>query len=239
MPALRTRLSNFRHNSYDCGCLRQETNPEQYEAITHESGPCMVLAGPGSGKTFVITKHVLFLIQSLLISPSRILVITFTNAAANEMRERFLRMCDAKVHFCTIHSLCLHLINLQCPDQPYQYLSEEAETNILLQLAMDLYPKEFRREDAPMLRRAIREDISQKDPIYHTLARELAKYKQDRRLATFSDMESLAHETLSSFPFLYDHILIDEFQDMNQKQYEIVRRLLPKPYSFFAVGDRR
>ena len=83
-------------------------NKEQEEAITHKEGPLMVLAGPGSGKTLVITYRVKWLIENAGVHPSNILVITFTRAAAEEMRKRFFAfdgMENAPVTFGTFHSI--------------------------------------------------------------------------------------------------------------------------------------
>ena len=70
--------------------LHSQLSKAQKEAVMHKDGPMMVLAGPGSGKTLVITKRIQYLISHYQIPPQRILVITFTRAAANEMKERFL-----------------------------------------------------------------------------------------------------------------------------------------------------
>ena len=72
--------------------LHSQLSKAQKEAVMHKDGPMMVLAGPGSGKTLVITKRIQYLISHYQIPPQRILVITFTRAAANEMKERFWRL---------------------------------------------------------------------------------------------------------------------------------------------------
>ena len=71
-------------------------NPSQVQAVIHKDGPCMVLAGPGSGKTLTITKRIEYLIGKHHVSPEEILVITFTKAASIEMKERFVRLCGQK-----------------------------------------------------------------------------------------------------------------------------------------------
>ena len=89
-----------------------KVSPSQREAICHINGPCMVLAGPGSGKTFVITNRIRYLIEIGKIDPSEILIITFTKAAALEMQKRFGNMTDNRyneVHFGTFHSLFYHI----------------------------------------------------------------------------------------------------------------------------------
>ena len=89
-------------------------NPQQIEAITHESGPVMCLAGPGSGKTFVLTRHIRYLIKEKQIEPHHILVITFSKASANEMQKRFIELMDGEyypVRFGTFHSVFFHLLS--------------------------------------------------------------------------------------------------------------------------------
>ena len=83
-------------------------NPSQVQAVIHKDGPCMVLAGPGSGKTLTITKRIEYLIGKHHVSPEEILVITFTKAASIEMKERFVRLCGQKagpVTFGTFHGI--------------------------------------------------------------------------------------------------------------------------------------
>ena len=88
-------------------------NEAQYKAITHGTGPMLVLAGPGSGKTFTVTQRIKYLIEHHNIKPESILVITFTKAAAREMQERFLRLNDHKsypVNFGTFHAIFFHIL---------------------------------------------------------------------------------------------------------------------------------
>lgn len=87
--------------------LHSQLSKAQKEAVMHKDGPMMVLAGPGSGKTLVITKRIQYLISHYQIPPQRILVITFTRAAANEMKERFWRLAGETlpVSFGTFHSV--------------------------------------------------------------------------------------------------------------------------------------
>ena len=90
-----------------------EGNKEQLQAIRHREGPMMVLAGPGSGKTFVITRRIRYLIEECGVPPEQILVITFTRASAGEMKERFARLMEDTgqgVSFGTFHSIYFHIL---------------------------------------------------------------------------------------------------------------------------------
>ena len=90
-------------------------NPHQLRAVSHEDGPCLVLAGPGSGKTTVITERVRYLIREKRVLPENILVITFTRAAARQMQERFLRTEEdsTAVTFGTFHSVFFRVLRTQ------------------------------------------------------------------------------------------------------------------------------
>ena len=105
------------------------SNEAQYQAIHHGEGPMMVLAGPGAGKTFVITNRVAYLITELKVPPEEILVVTFSRAAATEMKERFDLMtnysCPA-VRFGTFHSVFFEILK-----RAYHYESKDIVTDAL------------------------------------------------------------------------------------------------------------
>ena len=91
-------------------------NNEQREAICHKDGPMMVLAGPGAGKTFVITNRVKYLIEECKVEPEKILVVTFSKAAAVEMRDRFTGMMNGRntrVRFGTFHSVFFQILRMR------------------------------------------------------------------------------------------------------------------------------
>ena len=111
-----------------------KVSPSQREAICHINGPCMVLAGPGSGKTFVITNRIRYLIEIGKIDPSEILIITFTKAAALEMQKRFGNMTDNRyneVHFGTFHSLFYHIIRSSLSGNRQEILTEKEKIKIM------------------------------------------------------------------------------------------------------------
>ena len=103
-------------------------NAAQMEAILHKDGPAMVLAGPGSGKTFVIVQRLKVLIEEYSVDPSSILVITFTKAAALEMQHRFCKITNSlypEVCFGTFHSVFYQIIRLSNPSKRLQIVSEK------------------------------------------------------------------------------------------------------------------
>ncbi|MDD6616181.1 MAG: UvrD-helicase domain-containing protein, partial [Lachnospiraceae bacterium] len=112
----------------------------QSQAITHQKGPAMVLAGPGSGKTLVITNRTRYLIESCNINPGEILVITFTKAAAAEMKERFSRMSDARgVTFGTFHAVFFGILKHAYHYTAANILREEQKYRILSELVHEMH----------------------------------------------------------------------------------------------------
>ena len=100
-------------------------NAAQIEAISHESGPVMCLAGPGSGKTFVLTRHIRYLIKEKHIEPHHILVITFSKASAVEMQKRFVALMNDEyypVRFGTFHSIFFHMLS-----RPFSHMRAQRE----------------------------------------------------------------------------------------------------------------
>ena len=116
-------------------------NPAQLAAIRHINGPAMVLAGPGSGKTFVIIQRIRYLIENAGIDPQTILVITFTKAAALEMQSRFQKLTDQKypeVHFGTFHSAFFQIIRLSMSGNRLELITEKEKNNILQHILKNL-----------------------------------------------------------------------------------------------------
>lgn len=232
----------------------------QSRAVAHAEGPCICLAGPGSGKTTVITKRVQYLIEKRGVSPSEILVITFTKAAALQMRERFGRLMGGRhlpVTFGTFHAVFFGILkhayhytaaNILREEQKYQYLKEIIER-------MDLEIE----DEAEFLSGIIAEiSIVKNDRIalehYYSsncpeeTFREIFRKYQQRlmhtRLLDFDDMLVYTYELLKERKDIregwqkrFPYILIDEFQDINQIQYDVIRLLALPKNNLFIVGD--
>lgn len=133
-------------------------NPAQVDAITHLGGPAMVLAGPGSGKTFVISGRIKFLIEQAHVSPDSILVITFTKAAALEMQHRFFKETSRRfpeVHFGTFHSLFYHMLCLSKPGYHPNLLTSRDKNKIIKECLIKIIKKYkdtiSQKEDLPTL----------------------------------------------------------------------------------------
>ena len=232
----------------------------QLEAIHHKDGPALILAGPGSGKTAVITERTRQLILEYGVNPSNILVITFTRAAAGEMRERFFRLMGGKqypVTFGTFHAVFFtilkyayhfHAGNIIREDVKYQYMREivthmgleyEDENEFLSSLLGEIgmvknagIPLDnYYSANCP-------EGVFRK--IYRTYDDKLRR----NRLLDFDDMlvytDELFRERkdiLAAWQKKYRYILIDEFQDINKIQFDIMKMLALPENNLFVVGD--
>ncbi len=234
-------------------------NSSQLQAINHNKGPALVLAGPGSGKTLVITHRTKKLIEDCGVNPSNILVVTFTKAAAAEMKERFVRLTgkNLSVSFGTFHAVFFKILkyayrldgsNIVRQDQVFSWLRE-----IMREYKLDA-------EDEKELLAGIQGEISLVKgerlslEYYYpkTCSKEVFLYflkGYEKKLRSggyidFDDMLVMTYELfskradiLSAWQRKYSYILIDEFQDINKTQYDIVRLLAGEERNLFVVGD--
>lgn len=243
------------------GVRKQEMafSKAQTQAIMHKDGPMMVLAGPGSGKTTVITHRVQYLTKEYGIDPGDILVITFTRAAAEEMRERYEALTGggSRVTFGTFHSIFFRILKLAYRYTADNIVREEQQMQFVRELAQTggLEPEDENEFAASILseissvkgeRIALEHYYSKNCP--DAVFRQLyAGYEEKMRragLIDFDDMMVLCLELfterkdiLSAWQRRYRYILIDEFQDINRLQYEIVRMLAKPEDNLFIVGD--
>lgn len=220
----------------------------------------LTLAGPGSGKTAVITGRVDYLIRTCKVTPSSILVVTFTRAAAKEMRERFLRLAGqgaAGVTFGTFHGVFYGILR-----QVYRIGSEnilsEDKRRILIRELIQAYVRDV--EDETDLAESVSREIStvkngriaMKNYYSASCSRENFEkiyegYRQTlkkKRLLDFDDIMLYCYELFLKRPDIlslwqkkFCYILIDEFQDINKLQYDIVRMLAKPEDNLFIVGD--
>jgi DNA helicase-2/ATP-dependent DNA helicase PcrA len=254
MPDLKTELERL--------------NPAQREAVTYVGpGPLLVLAGPGSGKTHVITRRVRYLTEVMGIAPEKILVLTFTKDAATSMKERYLKEISSKnsnrsktVNFGTIHSIFYHLLQ-DSVSLPEEHLLMDMEKKKLLMpilesflpnanfmeinnFSMDMMSsisffkntgnrKEAERRLHPYLRDRF-DDIFNS---YEKRRKNLGKLDFDDMLADCKRLLSENKTLREYWQSRYEHILIDEFQDVNPAQYDVIKLLAAPPYNLFGVGD--
>lgn len=236
-------------------------NQKQKEAVKHLDGPMMVLAGPGSGKTTVITYRVKNLIQNYNVPPERILVITFTKTAANEMRERFKNIAENtyanRVTFATFHSIFFRIIRSALGYKLDNVLKEEERRIILKNIINEL---DIDYEDEEEFLKDISSEISlMKNELadvqyynsmvcsmddYKSIINKYETYKSEHNKIDFDDMLCICWRELNKnvqccewWQKKYDYILIDEFQDINRVQYETICLLSRKHSNLFIVGD--
>ncbi len=238
-------------------------NEAQYKAIEHKSGPMLVLAGPGSGKTAVITRRVLRLVSDG-VAPGSILVITFTKAAAKEMQERYDQLqkqeghnVPGRVNFGTFHAVFFKILKYAYRMDASNIISEEDSYQLLLELVHKL---DMEIEDEREFIDGIRSEISKikseridirtyysmncPDEQFRWLYRQYTETMKKKKLIDFDDILLDCYELLRSHPDIlsmwqekYQYILIDEFQDINRIQYDITRMLAKPQDNLFIVGD--
>lgn len=245
----------------NCGVRKQEMafSKAQTQAIMHKDGPMMVLAGPGSGKTTVITHRVQYLTKEYGIDPGDILVITFTRAAAEEMRERYEALTGggSRVTFGTFHSIFFRILKLAYRYTADNIVREEQQMQFVRELAQagGLEPEDENEFAASILseissvkgeRIALEHYYSKNcpDAVFRQLYAGYEERMRREGLIDFDDMMVLCLELfterkdiLSAWQKRYRYILIDEFQDINRLQYEIVRMLAKPEDNLFIVGD--
>lgn len=235
-------------------------NPSQTEAVGHGTGPMLVLAGPGSGKTLVITERTKNLIISQGVDPSRILVITFTKAAATEMKERFFRLMGEKkypVTFGTFHAVFFSILKHAYGFHAGNIIKEEQRFALVREIITKM---RLEYEDENEFIGDILGEISLVKnsgiPIEHYYSKNCGKeiFEQiyqsyegrmrQNRLIDFDDMLVYCYELftqrkdiLSAWQRKFQYILIDEFQDINKIQFDIVKMLAEPENNLFIVGD--
>ena len=232
----------------------------QNEAIHHLKGPALVLAGPGSGKTTVITNRIRFLVGEAGIDPARILVITFTRAAAQEMRARYEQMtgtgCKGPV-FGTFHSVFFTILKYAYRYDASSIVKEEERRGFLGEQARRLGVE---MEDESEFVEGVLGEISLVkgemlgldcyypkscgEDIFRKLYVAYEEWLRTRNLLDFDDMLVMCRELfvarkdiLAGWQKRWQYILIDEFQDINRVQYEVVRMLALPENNLFIVGD--
>ncbi len=220
----------------------------------------MVLAGPGSGKTSVIVERTAYMINEGDISPANILVVTFSRAAAKEMKERFLSFTGQKytpVTFGTFHGVFYGILKQAYGFTAANILSDEEKSGILKELALnyggDLAEEgDFAEEIAKEISVVKGNKISLEhyyssccpDEVFRQIYQGYREACQSRRKLDFDDMILYCYELftqrkdiLAAWQKKFQYILVDEFQDINQLQYDIVRMLAQPQNNLFIVGD--
>ncbi len=235
-------------------------NSKQIEAVKQVEGPVMAVAGAGSGKTRVLTNRIAYLISEIGISPSNILAITFTNKAAEEMRNRVFDMIDIPVRgiwISTFHSMGAKILRNDIHHLEYKndfQIVDDEDSNIIIKNIIKNHNYDLKQFNPKVISKLvskikggqaevnhfeepIRSLLAQIYPIYND-------YLKSNNLVDFQDLLILIlqlfknHKSvLEKYQRMFQYILVDEFQDTNDLQYEIVRYLANKHHNIFIVGD--
>ena len=239
-------------------------NHAQTEAVAHNKGPCMVLAGPGSGKTLTIAKRIEYLIMKHKVRPEEILVITFTKYAAWEMKNRTRSICGPSsyaVTFGTFHGIYYGILKWAYRLNQSNLLSDEEKYRILREIlpGIDWDQEPEADEEKDYLQELAIEignvknncmDIEEYEPVKYTtekfrkLYRTYEETKKKYRKIDFEDMLIQCRDLFMKRPDIlkkwqekFQYILVDEFQDVNQAQYDVERMLAAPQDNLFVVGD--
>ncbi|MDY7076248.1 MAG: UvrD-helicase domain-containing protein [Chloroflexota bacterium] len=238
-------------------------NSQQQKAITASDGPVLVLAGPGSGKTRVLTHRVAWLVQELDVAPWRIMAVTFTNKAAREMRERLERILDPSrarsLTLGTFHATCARILRREAEaagiSHSYAIFDADDQRRLIKQALrdLDLDVKLYRPQAIHgAISRAKNELIPPEAYTTGSYRDEIVRRVYERYQALLAandglDFDDLLmvtvrlfnqnRDVLAKYQERYRHILVDEFQDTNQAQYRLLRQLSGRHHNLFCVAD--
>ena len=235
-------------------------NEAQAQAIQHTDGPCLVLAGPGSGKTLTIVNRVKYLIEKQKVRPEEILVITFTRFAAAEMKSRLCLVMgkrDLPVTVGTFHGIYYGILKWAYRMNQENILSETEKYQILRGVInkerMEIFDEEDFIQDivaeigkVKNNRIPLEEFVSEKcsADAFRNIYRNYERHRKELKKIDFDDMLVLCYELFRSRPDVlaqwqkkFRYVLIDEFQDINRIQYDVIRMLAQPENNLFVVGD--
>lgn len=244
--------------------ILQGLNPAQAEAVKQIDGPLLILAGPGSGKTRVITHRIAYLVKVTGVSPRRIMAVTFTNKAAREMKERLQKLLGQvaeSISAGTFHAMCARILRQDGKpvglDTNFVIYDEEDQQSLVKQCLqdLDLDPKQYNPQK-------IRNAISYAKSQHQTpaglaaqrgsfwdevISRVYERYQEQLGQSNAVDFDDLLMkvvqlfekhpEVLARYQSRYVHLLVDEFQDTNIIQYRLIRMLAGKHRNVCVVGD--
>ncbi len=237
-------------------------NPAQRQAVEASPGPILVVAGPGSGKTRVLTHRVAYLIRERGVKPYRLLAVTFTNKAAREMKERLFQLLGQglrEVTIGTFHATCVRILRRESQragiERNFVIYDENDQANLVAEVIgeLGLDKKSYRpRAFLAAISHAKCELIPPSafptptywheitGRVYHRYQELLAKNMAldfDDLLTKTVDLFRNEKDVLDKYRRRYRHVLVDEFQDTNMAQYELVKLLTLEHRDLFVVGD--
>jgi len=240
--------------------LLQNLNEKQREAVLRTEGPVMAIAGAGSGKTSVLTTRIAYLIFEKNVNFANILAITFTNKAANEMKQRVHQMTGintTQMWISTFHSMCAKIlrehIELLGYKKNFQIIDDDDATQLIKSILkksnydIKMYVPKIVKSNVQKLKfdYDLIEDIE--EPYKGVVKVAFKKYQENllgNNLVDFEDLLTLTIKLLETNKELkkfynekFQYVLVDEFQDTNNVQYKLVSLLVNKNRNLFIVGD--
>jgi DNA helicase II / ATP-dependent DNA helicase PcrA len=244
--------------------LFAELNPTQREAVAATEGPVLVVAGAGSGKTRVLTYRIAHLIRDLGVAPDSILAITFTNKAANEMKQRVGQLVGGVVRsmwVSTFHSSCVRILRREAARLGYKSgfsIYDDSDSLRLLRMVikdLDLDSKRFPEKAMKAVISNAKNELvdyesfaDQGDGFYHEQVADVYRLYQQRLVEAsamdFDDLLMVTVELFAAFPSVleqyqrkFKYVLVDEYQDTNRAQYMLVNQLTASHRNLCVVGD--
>ncbi|MBI3817506.1 MAG: UvrD-helicase domain-containing protein [Planctomycetes bacterium] len=241
--------------------LLQNLNAEQREAVLHEGGPLLILAGAGSGKTRVITRRLAYLILARHVDPMRVLAITFTNKAAREMKDRVLELVPrSDLWVSTFHSMAARVLRREAAAIGYKndftiydtYDRSQALRAVVRELELDedvykpgpLGHQISARKNRGLAPGASDPDVGHVDPNYSKIEISYAEKMKQCCAMDFDDLLLKLLELFETRPEIgeryakrFEHVLVDEYQDTNPTQYKITAALSKGTRNLCVCGD--
>ncbi|PID32799.1 ATP-dependent DNA helicase PcrA, partial [Candidatus Saccharibacteria bacterium] len=242
-------------------------NPKQREALEVESGPLLILAGAGSGKTKTLTHRIAYMISERGVWPNQILAVTFTNKAAREMRERLAKLLNMQLNYTfmpwmgTFHGICVKLLRIDggaiSVDSKFVIYDSDDKLSVVKKAMKELSITDSNikpKTVSSIISKAKNDMISAdeyqetaKYPFQEQVGKIYARYESIRKKAGALDFDDLLIETVrllrdnseirDKWRHQFKHIMVDEYQDTNMAQYELIKLLLDDHRNLCVVGD--
>jgi DNA helicase-2/ATP-dependent DNA helicase PcrA len=246
--------------------ILNQLNQEQQKAVTHTDGPIIILAGAGSGKTRVLIHKVLYLVIKKGVNPSNILMVTFTNKAAGEMLDRIVKVfAKNKIHerptVGTFHSLCAKILRregraigipigfqifddqdqLETIKEAFTFLGlnpKEVRPNAVLSMISQAKNQMIDQEVYQTIAHGyFQEQVASVYPVYQKLLKERDALDFDDLLLETLNLFKKAPEILDRYQNKFRYVMVDEYQDTNEAQYQLTKLLGGKSQNICIVGD--
>ncbi len=242
--------------------ILSELNPQQRQAVTAPPGPVLVLAGPGSGKTRVLAHRIAYLTHQLGVQPYHILSLTFTNKAAREMESRVQKLLDADIKGIwqgTFHAVCARILRREADLLPFEtnfvIFDDDDQQALIKRVLKELNIDEKTNRPTGLLAAisAAKNNLvypqhfvahSYRDEVVARVYKRYQELLLANNAVDFDDLLLSAWRLMEENPEArekyarrFEHVLVDEFQDTNNVQYELLRHLASVHQNIFVVGD--